>query len=421
MTQARNGSKIPVFDGDSHVLEPPEVWERYLDPEYRVAARSVFWRQEGDVSPVTTLNGEIAHELYYHPDGRVPLPMPPGQKEAHVNIPRQGVWRPGMTVEQIGSLDPTVRHPVNPGGSDPEVRLRDMDQMGVDQALLFPTYFAEYFPLVTDAPVAEALARAYNDWIFDFCQTAPDRLFPVAVLPVQEINATVRELRRVAGKGFRAAFVRPVFVKDRFPHHPYYYPMWKELEELGVVYCSHPSWGYNAPEMDSEATFVERVMADSFAGHPMAEVVAPAMDNGVLLVGMMAEGLLEKFPKIKFSFVHSKASWLHLFLEKTEGYLWLSNQVDPVSLKPDKVFFNRTTLINFSAAESAIWELHDLFESVGSWGSLYPNHDTLTAWEAIDALEQHGVPGVVVRKLMGENQARVLGVELAAHAKSISA
>ena len=37
--------------------------------------------------------------------------------------------------------------------------------MGVDQSLLYPTWFAEGFFLVRDPDVAYALARAYNDWI----------------------------------------------------------------------------------------------------------------------------------------------------------------------------------------------------------------------------------------------------------------
>ena len=68
----------------------------------------------------------------------------------------------------------------------------------------------------------------------------------------------------------------------------------------------------------------------------MAEVIAPTMDQGALLLGMMSDGLLEKYPKIKFYFAHSKASWVHVFLEKIEGYLWLSLQAEPVSLRPDQ-------------------------------------------------------------------------------------
>lgn len=387
-----------IFDGDGHVLEPADIWDEYLEPEYRVSARSIFWRQEGEVRPVTILNGKNASEPF------VP-------QDSASNIPRYGIWQPGMTDETISRLDPHERHAINPGGSDPSVRLKHMDAMGIDQALLFPTHFAEYFPLVENPDIAEALARAYNNWISDYCKAAPDRLFPVAVLPVQEINACLRELRRTAKMGFRGAFIRPVFVQGNFPHQPYYYPLWRELEEIGVMYCSHATHGTNAPELDSSAPFVERVTANLEIGHPVAEVIAPTMDQGTLLLGMMGEGLLEKYPDIKFYFAHSKASWVHLFLEKIESYLWLSIQADPVSLAPDKIFFNRNTLVNFDVGESAIWELPDLFEKTAVWGSFYPNHDTYTGWDSIERLASHGIPEGIIEKLMGSNLAKMLGVD----------
>ena len=85
------------------------------------------------------------------------------------NIPRHAIWQPGMTWESVGDLDPDMRHPLTPGASGPQARLLHMDLMGVDQAFLYPTWFAEGFPLVEDPDVAHVLARAYNDWIADFC------------------------------------------------------------------------------------------------------------------------------------------------------------------------------------------------------------------------------------------------------------
>ena len=72
----------------------------------------------------------------------------------------------------------------------------DMDAMGIHQALLYPTWFAEGFHLVEDPDVAYALARAYNDWIADFCKAAPDRLFAASMVPLQNIDFAVEELRR---------------------------------------------------------------------------------------------------------------------------------------------------------------------------------------------------------------------------------
>ena len=94
---------------------------------------------------------------------------------------------------------------MNEGAWDPQARLADMDAMGVDQALLYPTWFAEGFFLVHDPDVAYALARAYNDWIADFCQAAPDRLFAAAMVPLQNMDFALEELQRVAQHSVRSA------------------------------------------------------------------------------------------------------------------------------------------------------------------------------------------------------------------------
>ena len=228
---------------------------------------------------------------------------------------------------------------------------------------------------------------------------------------MQDVNFAVREARRVAGLGFRAAMVRPIFFNDRFPHDRYYWPLWKELEAQGVMMCAHPMAGPAAAEMDANAPFIERVTANLNLGHPVAEFTAPAMDNATFLVALMADGLMEKFPKLKMEFVHSGAAWLTVALEKTETYLWLSHQEDPVSLDPEGVFYNRQNLIHFNASDSSVRRMPDVFEEIGAWGSRYPNHDAADAWEAIEDLRSGGVPEATIEKLMGGNVARVLGLK----------
>ena len=400
MTAAsKESQRYPVFDADSHVLEPAALWEEYLEPAYRVVARSCFWHERDELGPHTILNGRPAPEL------------------PSANIPRYAIWRPGMTPQEIGGLDPSQRHEVNPGASDPHARLWDMDAMGVDQALLFPTLFAEYYPHVENPDVARALAQAYNDWVLDFCQAASERLHPVAVLPMQDVVFAVREARRVAAAGFRAATVRPVFFNERFPTSAYYWPLWQELEAQGIAVCAHPSAGPAAQELDANAPFVERVTANLNLGHPVAEFVAPAMDNATFLIAIMAEGLMEKFPSLRMLFAHSGVAWLPVALEKAETYLWLSHQEHPVSLNPEGVFHHRRNLITFPATDGSVRRMPDVFEQAGAWGSRYPGHDTSTAWDAARDLEEGGVPAPTIEKLMGANAARVLGVEQAHYAK----
>ena len=115
MTATKN---FAVFDSDSHVVEPPELWEKYLDPEYRTLGKHALWRQEGPTGAYLKVNGEIFRD------------------RSNPNLPRHALWRPGMTWEAIGELDRHTRHPATEGASDPQARLSDMDAMGVDRALL---------------------------------------------------------------------------------------------------------------------------------------------------------------------------------------------------------------------------------------------------------------------------------------------
>src|ERR1700730_5742127 len=121
-----------VFDGDSHVVEPPLLWEEYLDPEYRTLGKHALWRQEGRTGAYLKVNGEIFRD------------------KGNPNLPRHALGRPGMAWDAIGALDPHVKHPVNEGAAEPASRLADMDAMGVDQTLLYPTWVAGGVFLVRD-------------------------------------------------------------------------------------------------------------------------------------------------------------------------------------------------------------------------------------------------------------------------------
>jgi hypothetical protein len=125
-----------VFDADSHIVEPPAPWVEYLDPEYRALGRHALWRQEGRTGAYLKINGGIFRD------------------RGNPNLPRHALWRPGLDWDSVGALDPHVAHPPNAGAWDPRTRLADMDAMGVDRALLYPTWFAEGFFLVRDPDVA---------------------------------------------------------------------------------------------------------------------------------------------------------------------------------------------------------------------------------------------------------------------------
>src|ERR1700761_9072099 len=94
-----------VFDGDTHVVEPPELWEKYLDPDYRIPGKSALWREEGKFGSYLKINGEVFRD------------------SSSGKIPRHAIWKPGMSWDSIGQLDAQAGYAMNEGAWNSETRL----------------------------------------------------------------------------------------------------------------------------------------------------------------------------------------------------------------------------------------------------------------------------------------------------------
>src|SRR5438552_16275253 len=91
--------------------------------------------------------------------------------------------------------------------------------MGIDQVMIIPTMMVANFPFVENVDGAYAFARAYNNWVRDYCAAAPERLFPAGWLPLQDIQYTCEELVRIAKLGFRVALIRTFDALGRDPNY----------------------------------------------------------------------------------------------------------------------------------------------------------------------------------------------------------
>ncbi len=419
------GKSFAVFDADSHVVEPREVWEHYLDPEYRTLGRQALWREHGQHNAYLKVNGKLFRDT-----------MNP-------NIPRHAIWRPGMSWDDVGELDPEIRHSAVAGASDAKARLEDMDAMGVDQTFLYPTWFAEGFHLVEDPDVAWALARAYNDWITDFCAVAPDRLFAAAMVPLQSIDFTIAELDRIAASPcFRGAFIRPMFLEGRYFTHPYFEALWAELERRELVAAVHPSAGLWNPEWTSHGPFLEKVkdrLEDGYGGsggplagggpgpgmsfksglkmgHPIAQILSPWLDNHMFVAAtLIGFAAMQRYPDLKVVMAHGKASWMEEVLEKMEAsaLAFPLSYHYPVRTDPEVMWQEGRVLLGFDAEERLVQKLPEVFAAKVTWGSRYPHHDTTSAWDAIEMLSSAGVDDEILARMLGANAASQFGVNLA--------
>ena len=422
MTASVGDRGFPVVDVDSHVWEPEVIWSDYVAETDRDVARQAFSRRGDEI----TVGGEPAKPLF------------------RSKINRHAVWRPGMTVDDIGALDPDAEHAENPGAWDAAARLADLDALGIEQQIVLPELFGEYFRAVSDARASVALARAYNDWANDFAGAGDGRLHPVAVVPMADVDAAVAELDRVAARGMKSVLLRPMFYaipdeKGRldgawviqtsgqggenpvgvYVDHPGFHPVWRRVEELGLVACVHPYLGIANQEATSEGSFVERVAEKLGIGHSVTEPVAYLQDNALFVVIAAFHGLLEDFPNLKLALLHSGAAMVPLSLEKAETYLWLSPQSvlgadKPVCLEPEEVFERSRVVVGFDGWESSAVRLLGFFADKGSWGSRYPHHDASTPADALALCERYEVPEAIVARLLGGNAADLFGISVPA-------
>src|SRR5437764_15373770 len=94
--------RFAVCDSGSHVVEPRDVWEEYLEPEYRVLGKHALWREDGKTNSYLKVNGDMVRDTM------------------NSNIPRHAICQPQMTSNAIGGLEPPPRQAMNEGACDPQ-------------------------------------------------------------------------------------------------------------------------------------------------------------------------------------------------------------------------------------------------------------------------------------------------------------
>src|SRR5207237_3390356 len=136
-----------------------------------------------------------------------------------------------------------------PGGFDPHKRIPDMDLDGIDAAFLYPS-MGLFAGAVHDPELAAALCRAYNRWLADYCKPYPDRLFGIAMLPMQSIDHAIAEMRFARRDlGFRGGFIRPNPYNDRKLHDSAYDPLRSAAEELDFSIGTHEGCNRGMPSV----------------------------------------------------------------------------------------------------------------------------------------------------------------------------
>jgi predicted TIM-barrel fold metal-dependent hydrolase len=361
---------VRIIDIDGHVREADDLWERYLEPRFRARAPKV------EKVP----NGQLLFRL---------------EGDRHHRRPDETPFR----IKEDGSPANENRHLA----TDPRDRLKAMDRDHIERGLLFPSA-GLYLPSVREDAYAAALCRAYNNWLYDYCAVDRTRLMGVAVIPIQDINLAIEEARRAVKElGFKGIFVRPNPIKGRKIDDPYYDPLYRTLQELGVPLMVHEGSG----------SFLPTAGADRFTGQWFfTHTISHPFEQMLASLGLICQGALERHPELQVVFLEAGASWLPYWLWRMdEHYEILSFQVPSLKMKPSD-YFRRQCFISFEADETRLGEVID---SIGAdrvvFASDYPHWDATFPGVTDMILNREDLNDETKRKIMGENAARLLRLD----------
>ncbi len=376
---AKNG--FSVFDSDMHIMEPPDLWERYIAPEFRsIAPRGRTSDNVRDLGVIFPDDG---------PNGRRTSGVP---HRGHNYQRNQQLYR-----------DHARR------GWGPDCQLEAMDLEGIDVAVLFPSRGLSVLTHPDrERRFAAAIARAYNDWMFDFCQTDTARLLGAGMLSVYDIRDAVEETHRVVEElKFRAVFLRSNIVNDKSWHDPYYESLWNTLEELDIPVGFHEATGSRS-----------RQSGDHFEPNfGLRRVYAQPFEQMMGLGSFVAGGILARHPKLKVAFLEANCSWVPWLLWRMdEGYEREGDVFMPELAMAPSDYFKRQCWVSVEPDETPA---RRMIAELGSdqlvFSTDYPHGDSRYP-AAVDYFLKLPLSEEDKRKILWDNCARFYSINDAPHA-----
>jgi len=121
---------------------------------------------------------------------------------------------------------------------DPDARLRDMDQEGIEISINYPTALLLVNQL--EQPIAAELCRTYNDWAYGvFGEPTEQRVRTMALVSLADADEAVREARRAVTELSAPGIAVSPFCGHRHLDDPALEPLWSLAEALDVAVGIH--------------------------------------------------------------------------------------------------------------------------------------------------------------------------------------
>jgi len=368
-----------VISADGHVETPPDVWVKYVPEKWQEHAPKLINLDAGGQAWVVEGRGT-------QPVGR----QLTGRKR--VQFTADNYYRPdGSLVE---------------GAGDAIQRLQEQDEDGIDAEVLFPPVQASRYPEgLSDKQIYLSMIQAYNTFLAqDFCSVAPDRLIGNGVVPISGIDDAVNEMKRCAELGLKTMCLLnfpnggpgPAPEDDRF---------WQASLDLGMRLSPHGGFGQRTSGGDGMTPDLSIVIGGGGGGAGMGHLYSISQ--------LIATGVFDRFPDLKFHFAETNAGWMvWTFWKMDDDYEIMKEAAGgKLKMRPSE-YINKHCYFSFIRDPVAMKVRHLIPWENLMWGSDFP-HSVGSFPESrrwLDVIFED-VPDDVRRKILVENPCMLYGLD----------
>ena len=385
---------VAVIDVDTHITEPPDLWQSRMPAKWADQIPTVQRINERDYWVIngkrTLAPGSVSMAGY---DGHPPREYP-------------------ATFEEI----PAAAY-------DAKARLAHMDAEGIYAQVLYPNvggFGSQNFLRMDNAELKLACVQAYNDFLSEWASADSQRLIPVCALPFWDVDQSVAEIQRCAELGHKSVLFpsQPQDFQQPALYDTYWDPIWDCAQGLGLPISFHIGGQAALGVKEGEFTPKGGKMGtqEKFARYSSLAFVGNSLGISEIICG----GVCHRFPKLNFVSVESGVGWLPAYLEALD-WQWqnagLHVNSPEYELLPSE-FFQRQIYACFWFEKEMLHRAAELYPDNLMYETDYPHPTSMSPGPATIATHPRdyasdalaSLPGETVEKLLRGNAARVYGV-----------
>ena len=186
---------------------------------------------------------------------------------------------------------------------DVESRMADYDgRLGIEQHVILPQ-FSGWWSYLIEAELAVRMARSHNEALLRLMKEYPGRILGVALVALQDVTGSIREMEWARENGFCSVVLDKVFPVKNHPYgeplgsHRELWPFFKRAEELSMpIYLHNVQHGH-------------RISNLSLFQKDGLYVFAPE-EGQMSLVSLITSGLLDEYPRLQFIYTEAGTAFI---------------------------------------------------------------------------------------------------------------